>query len=83
MKDFGTRFQGGKARREGDGGLEAAVAVAQQHAHVAAVAIGGGKVGDSVAVEVGHRDGEGLIARRVVDGGLEGAVAVAQQHAHV
>ena len=70
---------------DGEGllGLEGAVAVAQQHAHGAAVAIGDDEVGLAVAVEVGHRHanvglaagGEGLL-------GLEGAVAVAQQHAH-
>ena len=40
----------GKVRR----GLEGAVAVAQQHAHVVAAVVGGDDVGDAVAVEVRH-----------------------------
>ena len=63
-------------------GLECAVAVAQEHAHVRAGVVGGDDVGDAVAVQVGHRHrdrqpsgGEGLLR-------LERAVAIAQQHAH-
>ena len=43
---------------------EAAVAVAQQHAHVVAADIVGDEVGDAVAVEVGHGDGAGALPAR-------------------
>ena len=65
------------------GGLEGAVAVAQEHAHRAVgKIIRNRQVGVAVAVEIAHRHRIGRMAAVVVDGGLEGAVAVAQQHAH-
>jgi hypothetical protein len=50
----GHRDGGGvNARAKRDRGLEAAVAVAEQHAHAVA---SGDQVGDRVAVEVGHHE---------------------------
>ena len=38
--------------------LERAVAVAKQHAHGVVASVGGDDVGNTVAVQVGHRQGE-------------------------
>jgi transposase len=69
------------------GGLEAAVAVAQQDTHAAAGAgdhvppVGYGEIQDAVAVEVAHGHGEGIPPGGELAGRLEAAVAFAQQHA--
>src|SRR5262249_19018775 len=66
---------------EVDGRLEGAVAVAQQHAHVVAVAVDHGQVLFAVAVQVAGRHRNRAGAGGEVGLRLEGAVAVAQQHA--
>src|SRR5262249_57017591 len=64
------------------GGLEGAVAVAQEHAHGARVEqVGPGEVEDAVAVEVRRHHPAGPCADSVALGDLEGAVAIAQEHA--
>jgi hypothetical protein len=57
------------------GGLEGAVAVAQQHAHGITVEEGCDQVLPAVAVEVSHRHGLRSVPDVVVQGGLEGAVS--------
>ena len=64
-------------------GLEGAVAVAQENAHVVGDRVDADDVGDAVAVEVRHRDVVGARSGGVGHLGSEGAVAGAQAHSHV
>src|SRR6266851_2513627 len=73
---------GTKPGGEVAGGLETAVAVAQQHTHGAAAPVGHGEVEMAIAVKVPHRHGLGIASGGEGAGSLEAAVAVAQQHTH-
>ena len=63
-----TATERGSSRWRRSAGLEGAVAVAQQHAHVAADVVGDDEVGLAVAVDVRHRHGRGFEPAAKVSG---------------
>ena len=63
-----------------DGGLEAAIAVAQQHRDVVRVIVRHGDVRLAVAIKIAQRQGHRTRSHFVVYRRLEGAIALAQQH---